>query len=96
MFTVVMMNLIDFIINVGVIIYGITIKPIYFLFKFLFSGFMYFAFDLQLFIVIGVFIVSSVKIYEYLSNNEKLENIIPFIISIILLIISVIINLLKK
>lgn len=95
-FTIVLMNFIDVVINLGFLLYNITIKPIFLLANFIFSMIGSTIRELRIFIVVSIIIVVLIKIIEQMRNNQKLEKTIVFLLSIVSLLIVVICDLILE
>ncbi len=90
MLTIISMNAIDAIVNIAVLIFNITVKPILFMGNLIFSLIANVLIELRALAVICTILVVLIKIYENVQNGKTMDHINVFIASIVFLIIVII------
>lgn len=94
--TLVVMNVIDLMIDIVILLYTITIKPIFLLANFLFSVMGSTIRELRMFIVVSIIIVILIKVIEQVGQNKRIEKIFVFLFSIITLLVLVLCDLMLE
>ena len=85
--TVIIMNIIDLCVNLSIVFYSITVKPVFIVSNLFLNLVSEYVREIKWIIVLSVLILVSLKLIESLRSNYKSDKIFPFIFSIVILLL---------